>query len=317
MDKFRIYLNYASSISSKSKISIIYDILKSSYHYNISVLDYFYFRFFEKNIEEREKWAGTGFMYEYQLKMNPKKSRSILENKIEFLEAYSDFIIRKWTTIQSTTPDHINKILNNAFGKVVAKGSTGQVGAEVHVLESVKYNSTTLKQFMVENNLDLLEECVMQHSELMRLSPSGLNTVRVFTQLNAENEVIILGARLRVTVNSAIDNLAAGNFACVIDAETGLVVSDGVYSDITKEDVIRHPVTGVEIKGFKVPKWHEVLHMVKSAALLHPVNRSIGWDIAIRDHGIELIEGNHNWCKLLYQLPLKQGLKNDLLPYVK
>jgi hypothetical protein len=52
--------------------------------------------------------------------------------------------------------------------------------------------------------------------------------------------------------------------------------------------------------------------MVRKAAVLFPENRSIGWDIAITKDGPELIEGNHNWCKLLWQLPVKQGLKKDL-----
>ena len=73
-----------------------------------------------------------------------------------------------------------------------------------------------------------------QHPEMNRLSPSGLNTVRIITQLNKEGGVDYLGARLRITINLSVDNLAAGNMAASIDIETGEVIGQGVYSDITK-----------------------------------------------------------------------------------
>ena len=38
-------------------------------------------------------------------------------------------------------------------------------------------------------------------------------------------------------------------------------------------------------------------------------NRSIGWDIVITPEGPGLIEGNHDWCKLVWQLPVGRGLK--------
>jgi hypothetical protein len=56
--------------------------------------------------------------------------------------------------------------------------------------------------------------------------------------------------------------------------------------------------------------------MVKKAALQHPQNRSIGWDIVISEHGPGFIEGNHDWCTLLWQLPAKKGLKELLKPHL-
>ena len=56
---------------------------------------------------------------------------------------------------------------------------------------------------------------------------------------------------------------------------------------------------------------------VKKAALLHPQNRSIGWDIVITAKGPGFIEGNHDWCKLLWQLPVKKGMKSVLDAYKK
>jgi len=313
-EKFKYFSQYVQSITDLGKPKLFTDILTSSLTYNISLLDYFYFRFYEEGSVDRAKWAGTGFMYEYQLKMNPKATRRLLEDKILFNQAYRDFIRRKVSSLSGIkgNDELIARFFENASGKFVLKGSTGQVGAEVKVIDTKNFDSERLLHYMEANDLDLIEEYVIQHRELRKLSNSGLNTIRVFSQLDGNGQVVWLGARLRITVNSVVDNMAAGNLAAPVDLETGMVSGPAVYSDITKEEAISHPVSKVSIVGFQVPYWQETLQMVKEAALLHPQNRSIGWDVAITDEGPELIEGNHNWCKLLWQLPVRKGLKAEL-----
>jgi hypothetical protein len=149
----------------------------------------------------------------------------------------------------------------------------------------------------------------------MALSPSGVNTVRIITQ-NNRGKIEILGSILRISVNSEVDNMAAGNIAALVEIKTGIVIGEGVYSDFKKLNKTNHPVTGHTIVGFAIPYWNEVIDLSKRAALHTPDNRSVGWDIAITDIGPELIEGNHNWCKLLWQLPAKSGLKKRLEEYL-
>ena len=315
--KFRKFLRYAGKESHRSAIVLRFDVMYSSFRYNISILDYFYFRFFMLDHEERMKWAGTGYLYEYQLHMNPKGARKLLENKIIFLNRFTAYAKRDFADITrvKSAKDLMSKILSNKSGRLVIKGSCGQTGSEVEVVDCAGHNPESLLKLMNEKKFDLVEEYVVQHPALMELSPSGLNTVRVFTQLTSAG-VDFLGARLRISVNSPVDNMAAGNLAAPVDLEVGTVSGPGVYSDITKSECNVHPITKKQITGFKIPFWNEVIEMSIGAALLCPENRSVGWDIAITENGPELIEGNHNWCKLLWQLPVKQGLKMELGKYL-
>jgi hypothetical protein len=201
--------------------------------------------------------------------------------------------------------------------RIVFKAANGKCGRQVIIRESSDLLDIDLVRYMIDNKFDLIEEYIIQHPRLSSLSPSAVNTVRIFTQINSKEQVEILGCRLRISVNKMVDNLAAGNLAAPIDLLTGLISGPGIYSDITKPDEEFHPVTGTPIIGFQVPFWCETIDMIKEASLAFPQNRSIGWDVAITEAGPDLIEGNHDWCKLVYQLPVKQGLKQTLEKHLK
>jgi hypothetical protein len=318
-EKFWLFLNYTAEQTRRSKLSILYDVLTCVFAYNISILEYFQFRFFEKNKAERELWAGTGYMFEYQLIMNPKNQREILDDKTKFYKSYGDYFVHTVADIADLKKYHeqTQKLLENPSGKLVFKVADGKCGVEVKIRKASDFSIESIVDFMEKNHFDLVEEFIIQHPKLSELSPSAVNTVRIFTQLNAANEVEILGCRQRISVNSSVDNMAAGNLAAPIDELAGIVNGPAVYSDITKPEEANHPITNVPIVGFQVPFWNETIVMVKNAALLHPQNRSIGWDIVITEKGPGFIEGNHDWCKLLWQLPAKKGMKSVLDAYKK
>jgi len=307
-------MKYSQKVTGYKKAWILSDILKSIFKYNISILEYFQFHFYNLTQKERETWAGTGHMYEYQLIMNPIKSRKILDDKTLFYKNYNEFLVHKVADIDdlARNPELTDSLLSNSSGKLVFKASSGKCGGQVEIRNSKEFDCQNIIKFMKSHNYGLVEEFIQQHSAINKLSPSAVNTVRIITQLNKNNEVNILGCRLRISVNSSVDNMAAGNVAAPIDEYTGKVNGPAVYSDITKREQYFHPVTKVKIIGFQIPYWEEIIQMVKKAALLHPQNKSIGWDVVVTQKGPGLIEGNHDWCKLLWQLPVKKGLKSKL-----
>jgi hypothetical protein len=316
--RFRKFLKYTSERKSWSNIRIVADAISCVYHYNIGFIDYFIFSFFDKDPEERSKWAGTGYKYEYDLKMNPKETRHLLADKIEFYAAYKPFVIHSNCTISDLQENNskAQQVLSNPSGKIVVKDSLGQCGWNVEILESGAFDNRSLVKYMKQKHYNLAEEYIIQHPDMKRLSDSGVNTIRIITQLNARNDVDILGARLRISVNNFVDNLASGNIAAAVDVTNGRVIGPGVYSDITKTKETKHPVSGISLVGYQLPLWKECIDLVTKAALHRPENRSVGWDVVITEKGPELLEGNHNWCKILWQLPVNTGLKKVLENYL-
>jgi hypothetical protein len=309
--QFRRLLHYVSAKQDRSALSMLPDIVISSLKYNISLLEYFQFHFYQLPASERKTYAGTGYMYEYQLIMNPKDKRNILDDKRLFYKAYKNHVLHSVASLEELKGNEAlaDKILQNPAGKLVLKVSDGKCGAQVVVRNCAGLTPTSLVSSMEKEGYDLAEVYIRQHPDIMRLAPTAVNTIRIFTQLNERDEVELLGCRFRISVNSPVDNMAAGNLAAPVDDISGIVTGPGVYSDITKSPEPVHPVTGVPIVGFQVPFWSETIAMIKTAAREHPENRSIGWDIVITEQGPGLIEGNHDWCKLVWQLPVGKGLK--------
>lgn len=318
---FMKFLKHAKDLTGKSTFSIWWDIFCHSLKYNTSILEYFQFGFYKPNCTdaEKEEWAGTGFMYEFQGYMNPRKYRDLLEDKTVFDKTYGKYMHHNALPLTDLKSDIslCDKVLSNLSGRVVFKIKDGGCGKRVQVESVDKFTRESLIKFMEDNQFDLVEDFVQQHEIINNLAPSALNTVRVITQLRPNGEVDIVGCRLRISVHGVTDNLAAGNIAAVIDTETGIIADNGVYSDITKQEEEYHPVTGKKIKGTQIPFWKETIAMAKEIAKIDPRNHSIGWDFAITAFGPDLIEGNREWCKLLYQLPAKRGLKSTLVRYRK
>lgn len=307
-------------IKKEKKVSGLYlykDIILSTFRYDISIMDYFSLRLFNKNDTERKEYAGVGFMYRYQLLMNPHPHRQLLENKVKFHEHFHQLSGRRWSTYDNLnrSKELIEGFLKNNTGKIVLKYSKGQSGREVKVLPTQDITPREILAYMKEKKFDLVEEFVVQHDMLMKIAPRGLNTVRIITQYH-HGEVKIIGTSLRLSVNKEVDNLTSGGLVVEIDEASGMTRGVARYIDPTKTDEVFHPVTNEKVSGFQLPYWRECIDLVRNAALLTPENRSVGWDVAITNTGPLLIEGNHNWNNTLWQLPLQKGMKPLLLSYL-
>ena len=242
-----------------------------SLRYNISPLEWYQFGFADLTKQEKSNWAGTGTMYEFQLRANPLGARDVLDDKRKFYEAYRQFfnhVVYDRETL-AAHPERLTKLLRR-YDRLVLKAANGKCGRSVCFIQTACWQADELLAAMQTEGHDLLETPIEQHPDLNALSPSGVNTVRIVTALDANDQPYLLGCRLRISVNSRVDNLAAGNMAAPVDEQSGRVIGPGVYSDITRQSETVHPVTSVRIQDFQIPHWDACLQMALNAQKTTP-----------------------------------------------
>ena len=122
--------------------------------------------------------------------------------------------------------------------------------------------------------------------------------MRLITVVDQQGEVIIWAAALRlVTCGGVTDNFSyglSGNLLSMVDIENGTIFD--VYclapSGIGLTTVQAHPETEKVLLGEKVPFFGDVVTLAKRAAKEFLPLRFVGWDVAITDQGLVLLEGN-------------------------
>lgn len=147
---FLKFLRFSKNEKQTTTFKILIDVVKSVYRYNIGIMDYFHFRFYEKNHQQRLQWVGTGYKYEYDLLMNPPQFRNILADKILFYQTYKPFVHHQYCTyndIRTKTPE-AQKVFENPTGKIIVKDSKGQCGWGVELLSAKDFTMETLAAYM-------------------------------------------------------------------------------------------------------------------------------------------------------------------------
>lgn len=137
----------------------------------------------------------------------------------------------------------------------------------------------------------IFQQHVKQHSRLAAFSVNAVNTLRILTTLTESGDVEFPAVLLKMGRGSSlIDNVGAGGIAAHVNLETGALSSGFVWPG--KQTYETHPESGAQISGSVVPFWREALALAGRAHQNLTTARSLGWDVAITEHGPLLIEMN-------------------------
>lgn len=197
------------------------------------------------------------------------------------------------------------------------KPSDGQLGIGIFSLKvenQVIYKNDeeiTLDQLceILSTGNYLIQERVYQHQMLSELCPYTLNTIRLQTVMTNEGNVLPFGAGLRIgRKGNVVDNWAKGGVFVGIDMDKGELFKYGFLKPQFGTKIDYHVDTQVVFEGVKIPYFKEA---VEGACALHQQlyrMHSIGWDIAITEHGYIFIEANGLWEISLVQA-VHGGLK--------
>lgn len=225
-------------------------------------------------------------------KMNEADSIKILNNKHLFNAHFAPFVKRKWLYSKDMTIEAFSELCRSC-STLMIKPEDGLEGNGISKITPPHSQGSIYQLFkQAKNHSVMIEECIVQHHDMI-YGNTSVNTIRAHSVIDHEGKVHLSKMLFRVGVgDSVVDNYAHGGCVYEVQLETGRIISPSLKKDGT--EVFIHPQTDIFMLGRRIPNWDKVCEGVKQAHAMLPGCRFIGWDVAITEDGIELIEGNHN-----------------------
>jgi hypothetical protein len=189
------------------------------------------------------------------------------------------------------SPDALERLRKQ--DTVVLKPSTGRGGTGVRLASPAE-----VEAMVTEGGTELLvQERIVQHADISRIYPGSLNTVRVLAvRLPGHGPVLAAAVhRWGAAGTGPVDNISSGGLCSRVDLETGrLGPAIGRPRARHRPEFDQHPDTGVQITGVLVPEWKAVRDLALELMNAFPEVSHVGWDLAVSDRGVQVIEGNGN-----------------------
>lgn len=297
-------LNEVKKENNVPKIILLLHALLCNILYGATPNNYLNFEFYKLRHCERKKYITRRKTLWIEKKLNDPKNAVYFNDKVKFNETFSEYVRRDWIFMLQSSKEQFIKFINK-HNKVIIKPTQLSSGRGIMVLSKTDNNIENIYN-EIKSKPFLVEEFVKQHHDMSLFNDSSINTVRVYTIIEKNGEPTILFAAVRIgSKGSCVDNYHSGGVAAGIDIETGTIYT--MLVDLNNKRYIRHPSTGIDVIGKKIPKWNDLKNIVREAAKKFPTSRYIGWDIAITEDGFEFIEGNYNSDPCLLQVIDKCG----------
>ena len=311
----------------QEKEDMVYRAIYDWWVYGNNVEEEFYYKLREKTDAEKEEYMVDNLRTVFVNHMNSgggKKMRQLLQDKyllfkklqpyykrdvIEIGEGENDFAV--FSEFASRHPVFVVKPSDFYFGIGVHRVSMETYGYDyLFAFNSILNEGLEInKQHPSRDHKMVLEELIIQDDSLARLHPESVNAIRATAVRGKDGKIHVYHPWIKVGMNGTfVASAAFDGFDAEIDAETGVVISDG-YQESGKVYEI-HPDSGIRIKGFQIPRWDELLVMVDELMARMPEYGYIGWDLVLTKDGWVVMEGNYNG-EFIFQLINGRGYRRE------
>ena len=267
--------------------------------------DYMNYKLYKRSWAEIDEYVTIKDQDKFYEIVCPSAYKTAFTVKPNFLKNFKDYISREYFVDGSL--DELKGFLerNSEF---MIKPYDGNGGHKVEKMSRDEVNNVEEFYAKLINERLFIEECVRQHSEMNRLCPASVNTVRIMSfGYNGRSRIVYAALRIGNGI-AAVDNFHQGGMGCSIDFETGVLTGNAVDKDLNEFEC--HPQTGVKFDGFQIPNWDKVKEIVLSAALVSDKIHFVGWDVAVTEEGATFIEGNRRPGFDLVQVLSERGRKD-------
>ena len=242
----------------------------------------------------------------------------LVDDKLVFSRDFGELLGRRSWANRDTTFEEFQAFAEG-IEQAFCKPSDSDQGRGVFVLDlpATENELRDTYRHLLASPPMLLEELIDQHPSVSAIYPDSVNTVRVMT-LNDHGEVRLLAAAMRFGRLGITDNYSGSGVVSDVDLATGKLATPAV--DNKGRIYQEHPATGQAFVGFQIPHWDQLRSLVEQAALASEGAKFVGWDVAICEDRVVIVEGNARPGTGLIQAPYapyRVGRKYVFSPYEK
>lgn len=311
--KIKIYANDIQ-LGKGEWVKVFYDFVITYFYYTFSAEDYFVIgNGYTLSKYEKKRFFTNKRDIWLQKTVNHPDYIHLLENKAEALNLLKDLVSRAWLYTPKSSFEEFKDFVKKT-PVFIAKPVGGQCGMGIEkysTRDESEENMKTLFYHLVAEDM-LLEECIKAHDDIA----TALSTFRIITMIDGKGEVHVLKAKYRAGIGDAITDATDG--LCVhypISIKYGVIEGPGIsINELNGDQYYYHPGCDKLVVGMKIPMWDRVLDVVIKAAKRIPQIRYVGWDIAITNNSVEIIEGNHNPWHCTFEM---MGIERLWWPRIK
>lgn len=271
--------------------NLVNDILQCVKVYNITYTEYFYYGFENLSDEIKKTYVTTDEYKNTLLNCIKEDKIPVYKNKYSCYEELKSFYKRDIIKVTdfSDYNNFVQFVLKHK--KYIIKVIDGSLGAKVSVVNvTEKDNPKNLFFYALGYGGCIIEEFIDQDPVFAAFNKSSVNTIRLTTVCDDGKVNYLFSLAKFGRDNAVVDNAGQGGIISMVDTETGEVISDG-YDELLNV-YFKHPNSNLDIKGFRIPRWNELLEFSESAAKSAQGITVIGWDFALTDKGWDVIEAN-------------------------
>jgi hypothetical protein len=310
----KIFLSEEERKDFSFRKKVIVDIIKCHWNYGTNPTEYFCYGFLNKNDFERATYLPRKQKDDLlisQMGKSWEKNFAFIKDKNLFYKGMRQYFRREACQVESPADRTDFCRLLEKYGRLICKPTHGGCGNGIEIVDINDYNGDTQLAFnhLLEQGAYIAEEIVKQDPRISEWNASSLNTFRIPT-FRTKDGIKIFYPSIRIgRSGSIVDNAGAGGTFAAVDAETGLVVSDGF--DKLGHHYLAHPDSGKPYKGQQIPEWDALKEFVTEVHSAMPKeHKYIAYDMALSTRGWVVIEAN--WGEVsMPQIELGKGLKRE------
>ncbi len=283
--------------------------------------EYFMFKLQNKSVEERRKYVSNIDRTLKLSKVNDRIQSEFLDNKFLTYQVLKEFYKRDMILVESISDYTVFENFISKHKRFVKKPVNGAMSSGIGLVQVSEQEDPheLLKRLLDDVGSFEAEEVIVAHEGIKKLNPDSVNTVRLST-LYDNGDVHILWPWMKVgRAGSFVDNSGAGGMGVAIDMKTGFLMSDGMDEHGNSYD--KHPDTGLEFMGYKLPEWEKALDFGKSisAALAERIEgiHFVGWDITYTENNEWVVVEGNAFPQFVQQATYARGFKTELNQLIK